>query len=293
MNKRVADACICCDNTAIGSSPAILMPFLAHRIFNWRPFEITADLDLERYGIKTGMAYQVCNSLFCLECYHLFLDIRFNDDEMSHLYSDYREDEYVALRDHYEPGYKIKNEQLNSGYNYVTKIDEFLCQYLDTASGINILDWGGDTGKNTPLQNQCHALHIYDISERPLQGKAKSVTKKEMYTVSYDLIVCSNVLEHVPFPRDILGEIKVFMNADSILYIELPYENLIRKADEMGDLKSIYKAKQHWHEHINFFNKNSIEKMLTTSGYKIIELRKLNISGETADYVFQVACKIN
>ena len=33
--------------------------------------------------------------------------------------------------------------------------------------------------------------------------------------------------------------------------------------------------------------------MLSLSGYKILELKKLSISGETADYVFQAACKIN
>ena len=292
MRNRIADSCVCCGETELRSSPAVLMPFLSHRIFNHAPFEITDDHDLKRYGINNGTAYEICNSLSCTNCQHLFLDIRFNDSEMTLLYEKYREEEYVNLRDFYEPGYKIKNEELNLGYNYVKKIEDFLFKHTNLENSFNILDWGGDTGKNTPFYEECQLLHIYDISDRPCLEKAIKVKKDDMEKTEYDVVVCSNVLEHVPFPRDVLCDMKTFMNKHTILYVELPYENFIRVYDTENNLENAYKNKRHWHEHINFFNEKSIKEMLISSGFEVIELRKLNISGETADFVFQVCCKM-
>ena len=262
MHNRVADSCVCCGETVLLSSPAVLMPLLSHRIFNHAPFEITDEHDLKRYGIDNGMAYEICNSLSCTKCQHLFLDIRFDENEMNLLYDNYREEEYVNLRDFYEPGYKIKNEKLNLGYNYVKKIEEFLDTHINLENSFKILDWGGDTGKNTPFYKECDSLHIYDISGRPSFGKAIKVKEDQMKKTKYDLIVCSNVLEHVPFPKDTLCDMKTFMNQHTVLYVELPYENFIRIFETENNLENAYKNKRHWHEHINFFNEKSIKKML-------------------------------
>ena len=262
------------------------MPFIAHRVFDWVPVEIDDSWKLKT--INNGIAYSICNSLQCSNCHHLFLDIRFNDIEMDCLYKGYREDAYVNLREKYEPGYLRKNKDLNKGYNYIKDIERFIKPYLSTS--LKILDWGGDTGKNTPFRSSYDLMHIYDISNVEVLGNATMVGKEEISNTSYDLIICSNVLEHIPYPKTVLNDIKIAMNQKTILYIELPYENLVRDAKKKSDL---YKIKKHWHEHINFFNLNSIEQLLISSNYKIIEINTLRISGETSDYIFQVCCKLN
>src|SRR5437016_2710182 len=87
-NERIASRCICCDGDQLAKSPAILMPFIAKRVFGWEPVEIMDDWGLR--DIKSGMAYPLCNSVQCASCGVLFLDIRFSDSEMATLYSGYR-----------------------------------------------------------------------------------------------------------------------------------------------------------------------------------------------------------
>jgi len=292
MSSRTAQKCICCDSEQLKQMPAVLLPFISHRVFDWAPVEIDDSWDLGRYGIKNGMAYSLCNSLQCVQCDHLFLDIRFNDEEMSKLYDGYREEEYIKLRDLYEDGYRQRNQKLNLGYNYVRDIEAFLLPHVGRANGLAILDWGGDTGKNTPFHNKNNKLHIYDISDRPVIGEAQKVDKVAAQSSQYDLVVCSNVLEHVPYPSSVLKEIREAMSTDTILYIELPYENLVRRAEERSSLGDLYTTKRHWHEHINFFNARSIEKILYKMNFEILELETLRISGEIADYVYEVACRV-
>jgi len=142
--------------------------------------------------------------LYCGECGFLFLDIRFSESELSNLYHDYLGEEYNSLRESYEEGYSHRNDRLKAGIN--TNIEEFLQPHLSFP--ISILDWGGDTGKNTPFKNKNEALDIYDISKKDVIDGARIVSKSEAHSKKYKLVVCSNVLEHVPYPSDLLNDIK-------------------------------------------------------------------------------------
>jgi len=228
QHERIASSCVCCKSRALKKSPAILMPFLAHRVFGWEPVEITDDWGLNT--IRNGMAYSICNSVQCDNCGHLFLDIRFNESEMNSLYDGYREKDYTDLREKYEPGYKERNDRLNSAIEYIPDIEQFLSPHL--AFPISILDWGGDTGKNTPFQTRNKLLHIYDISNKPVTiNGAIKIDKSTATRTQYDLIICSNVLEHIPHPIDIVLDIKMSMRIDTVLYIEVPLEDIVRTND--------------------------------------------------------------
>jgi hypothetical protein len=176
LNKeRIATQCACCGSKNLKSSPAFLMPFVAHRTFGWEPVVIDESCGLAT--IKPGNAYSICKSLYCNDCGFLFLDIRFSDIELSNLYRDYRGIEYNSLRESYEPGYTKRNDNLNAGIGYIEDIEKFLKPYLRFP--ITILDWGGDTGKNTPFKNNNEAFDIYDISNKDVLAGARVVIKKE------------------------------------------------------------------------------------------------------------------
>lgn len=264
------------------------MPFVAHRTFGWEPVEITDDWGLRT--IKNGMAYSICNSVQCSNCELLFLDIRFNENEMNSLYVGYREKQYTELREKYEPGYKEKNDGLNSGIHYIPDIEQFLSPHLTFP--VSILDWGGDTGKNTPFKTCNTLLHVYDISSKPvIVNGAKNIDKLTAINTQYDLIVCSNVLEHVPYPTEIVLDIKNSMKRDTVLYIEIPQEDLIRTADTKTDL---HEKKKHWHEHINFYTEKSIEKLITRCGLSIIDFKQLEATaGGNSSYLYLIACRLH
>jgi hypothetical protein len=269
--ERVATECVCCESKDLKKSPAILMPFVAHLVFGWTPVEID-----DSWGLKTiqnGTAYTICNSLYCINCELLFLDIRFSQSELNSLYDGYRNEQYSDLRENYEPGYKQRNNALNAGINYISDIKTFLTPHLNFP--LSILDWGGDTCKNTPFKEQNKLFHIFDISSKAFLYGAQAIDKNTALTTDYDLIVCSNVLEHVPYPSQLISDIKNAMGEDTLLYIEVPMEDIIRVSKHGSDLS---KMKKHWHEHINFFSENSLIKLFNICGLIVVALRILNAS---------------
>jgi SAM-dependent methyltransferase len=261
------------------------MPFIAHRVYNWEPALIDNSWDLKT--IPLGHAYALCNSLLCSKCGLLFLDIRFSELEMQRLYKNYRDDNYTALREYYEPGYQLRNEEIIRGINYLHKVENFLISYVPDT--LRILDWGGDTGVNTPFKaNAVNEVHIYDISGIETTDGLRKVSKQTVTRFEYDLIVCSNVLEHVPYPRSVLSEIKQAMSPSTVLYIEVPLENLV-KENKINTQLLI--KKRHWHEHINFFSKDSLYELVNGVGLSILDFNLLNIQSEGKNYnQFMLAC---
>jgi len=280
---RIARQCVCCGSRDLVKSPAVLMPFVAHRVFDWKPTTIDKTWDLRT--IPAGNAVSICNSVLCNSCNHLFLDIRFSEDELALLYADYRGENYVALRSQYEPDYAERNNSLKDGITYHEDVRNFLDPYLHVP--VAVLDSGGDTGINTPYREEASICHIYDISAVKVVNGAKQVTQEEALNNRYDLVVCSNVLEHVPYPTDTLSEIYRFMSKKTVLYIELPYEQIMR---ETQDLSNVLNKKRHWHEHINFFSKSSIERLIDRCGYRVIDFRELSVSHEIT--LLQLLCSL-
>jgi hypothetical protein len=283
---RIAERCICCQSTQLNRSPAILMPFVASRAFGWEPVEVTADWGLR--DIRLGHAYPLCNSVQCMRCGAMFLDIRFDAAEMAALYADYRGEAYTELRERFEPGYKARNQIYVDGSPYIAQIESFLDGHVRSMP--RVLDWGGDTGLNTPLRGRCALHHVYDISGKPVVDGATRVNKAVIGETDYDLIVLSNVLEHVPHPIDTLTEIAAAMGPQTLLYLEVPYEDLMRA--NAGSVE-IYRQRKHWHEHINFFSEASIEPLLDASGLKAVEIAQMQISaGGRQAHIFSIICKL-
>ena len=283
-NERVATYCVCCGSSKIRSTPSILMPFIAERAFGWRPIEIDESWGL--HSIKKGYAYSICNTLNCINCGLVFLDIRFSEQELNNIYYEYRGEKYVELRDFYEPGYKQRNQSLINGFEYNDKIESFLNQFLKLP--VSILDWGGDTGKNTPFKNSNNTFDIYDISNALVIEGARSIDKDYALNNKYDLIICSNVLEHVSYPLNILLDIKICMKENTILYIEVPFEEIM-----MNGGTSAYLNKKHWHEHINFYSELSLVKLIESVGLKSLSFNTLTIAAEGKKiYLIQIACQI-
>lgn len=264
---KVASSCMCCGSNRLDKTPAVLMPFIAHRVFGWPPAQIT-----EEWGLRTipsGRAYNICNTLCCQDCGLLFLDMRFDDEEITALYADYRGEEYTALRDLYEPGYRQKTDNLYAGLPHVPEIEKFLSPYLKFP--VKVLDWGGDTGINTPFKNS--SIDIYDISKTSV----KYGRKVENPGADYDLIVCANVLEHVPYPADFLKIIKNIMRPDTVLSLEVPIDEIP------------YQKKRHWHEHVNFFTPLSLKRLLDKCGLSIIDTIQMEV---LSYHPYLVACKL-
>jgi len=282
----IAQDCLCCGSPRLAASPAVLMPFVAHRVFGWRPVEITEDWGLRT--LRTGMAYSICNSLRCEDCGHLFLDIRFTEDQAKSLYKNYFDEDYAQLRDSYEPGYLARNEKLLAPVHYLDKIETFLAPLIDQRP--TILDWGGGRGQNTPFSSTRARLFLLDISGAPPVEGAVIVDPVSALAAQYDLVICSNVLEHVSYPQDLMSDLRKTLQPQTVLYLEVPYEPVQRRC---ADGPEALLQKRHWHEHVSFFSHRSLKTLIETAGLDILKWELVDV-GETPGefYNFFVACRL-
>jgi len=102
------------------------------------------------------------------------------------------------------------------------------------------LDWGGAAGKNTPYKNNNKLFHIYNISKIDVIEEANAIDKFTAFRKKYDLIIYSNVLEHVSYPGEVLLDIKNCMKEDTVICIEVPFENIMQ-----NNFTSAYLNKKH------------------------------------------------
>jgi len=269
-NDRIAQQCICCTSAELDRSAAVLMPFVAKRVFGHEPVQITQDWGLR--DLQVGMAYTLCMSLQCQQCGVLFLDYRFSDAEMMKLYQGYRDERYNRERQQYEPGYGAASQHYEGRAAYIADVERWLEPRVPADPAI--LDWGGDCGINTPLSGRSRFTHVYDISSVAPVAGVLAVDLDTIKRHRYDLITCSQVLEHVAYPHEILGQIAESLGEDTLLYIEVPREALIR--DNPGS-KQLAGLKRHWHEHINFFTEQSLRELVLRAGLQVQEVMHLDV----------------
>jgi SAM-dependent methyltransferase len=207
---------------------------------------------------------------------------------MARLYKDYRGLDYTALRELYEPDYRRRNEALQGQIEYGESLTGFLCPLLPKRS-LAILDWGGDSGKNTPLRSRAKQHDVYDISKAKVIPGARAVTREQASGQNYDLIVCSNVLEHVPYPNALLEDIIHVMAPSTLLYVEVPYEDVMR---QYGG--NAIAHKKHWHEHVNFFSPRAMNTLLANVGLQVVaaSTEATITAGLKSSYMMQVACRL-
>jgi 2-polyprenyl-3-methyl-5-hydroxy-6-metoxy-1,4-benzoquinol methylase len=134
-----------------------------------------------------------------------------------------------------------------------------------------VLDWGGGNGINTPFKDA--EIDILDMAEKPLKC-GKRVTEPDP---PYDLIVCSNVLEHVSYPVEFLNQIKPWMDRSTVLFMEIPKEN---------------REQLVWHEHINRFTDESIRRLLAICGLSIIDYKLFPPPRHGYEAIIMVTCEL-
>jgi hypothetical protein len=260
---RIATRCPCCAGKDLARSPAVLMPFVANRAFGWTPVEILPEWGFRH--LKPGMAYPLCNSMQCQACGFLFLDIRFDDQEMERLYGNFWSDDYARQRDAFEPGYADLYAAIKAYVPDTTDMERVLSGYVKAAP--RVLDWGGSGGANTPFRTSASQVDVYDLSDKPAAPGVRRVDLGQASTNRYDLVVQCHVLEHVPSPETLVRPAMNLLDEDGILYAEVPFEPVIAASSGARDLAA---KKRHWHEHINFFTEDALCALLERCGGEVL-----------------------
>ena len=258
-----ADSCPVCGSTDAIARMAVLMPFVAHRVFGYTPTLIEGAWGLRDIK-ENNIMYMPCRTIGCKGCGSLYLDIRFTEQQCNNLYSGYRGEEYTRQRESFEPGYTLRNTSMQLGLDYVKSKESFISPFLVQNAPITLLDWGANNSKTTPFANNPNfKITAYDIS-----GESDVDNIEDLMPI-YDIVVCSHVLEHVPFPVRELKKIKSKLKKGALLYLELPHEKVMTTSYSL--LKRI-EAKKHWHEHINFFSLEGMKLMSLAAGFECLKI---------------------
>lgn len=270
MNS-VSTCPVCSSNEFRKTVPGIVAPFLARRIWNRGAFQV--DLNC------------------CNVCDFIFFNPRLDPGEEARLYKGYRDAEYLRARHAVEPWY---TERFNAEFmepdllrRRKAVLVEILSRNVPSHGSCRILDFGGSHGELVKDLLPNSAAYVYDISNvAPLDGVTPCSGLAECRRHEFDLIVCSNVFEHVGSPRAIFEQIREIAAPKTLLWIEVPHESpfkwnrrMRRLAQEAMllafrprvGLSTLKPGMLHWmHEHINFFNTRSLQALLRNGGCEVL-----------------------
>lgn len=275
------DSCVICGSAIRRLRRALVAPFLAKRIWDRDPFAV----DLVR----------------CQSCGFIFYNPRLDDTDLRRLYATYRSDEYQQMRHTSEPWYTIKfNADLASADSYKArraKLAPILREHLGNRKISRVLDHGGDRGDLVVgLCNGAEAF-VYDISGIPPAHGVTAVS--DPAACQADLIVNSNVLEHVGFPRQLLSEILLAAPKGGLVFLEVPCESpfgLSRIARRIAQVAlmtlthptlafhvirpaSLYMM----HEHINYFTEGVLNTLMRECGGTVIASGQYGLSARAGN----------
>lgn len=268
--------CVVCDGAIRRVKRALVAPFLARRIWNRSTFTV----DLVR----------------CEHCTFAFYNPRLDNDDLQRLYANYRSDEYLRMRHASEPWYTAKfNYDLASPESYQKRravLAPLLKKHLGGRSIRRILDHGGDRGDLVAGLLEGAEAFVYDISGIPAAAGVTAVS--DPAACRPDLVINSNVLEHVGFPREIVRSL-LDVAADGLVFIEVPVEfptgmaRVVRRAAQIGLMALLHPAIGRYilrpaalymmHEHINYFTEQSLTTLMRESGGTVIASGAYGTSG--------------
>lgn len=260
--------CVVCDGEIRKLRTALVAPFLAKRIWNRPPFTVAV--------------------VRCQACGFMFYNPRLDDEEAKRLYADYRLPEYQQMRHASEPWYTVRfNADVASPVVYERRrpvLAAILRQHLGNRKVRRVLDYGGDRGDLVRGLIDGAAAFVYDISGIPaVDGVTATNDPAECKA---DLVINSNVFEHVGFPRVLLEEIVKAIPHGGLVFLEVPREfpfgfaRVFRRIVQSGIVALTRPAlARHvlrpaslylMHEHINYFSEQSLAALIRSCGCSVI-----------------------
>lgn len=240
--------CLACGSNNLTPSLDLGMQPLANNL-------TTEPTDQDRYPLRVNL---------CKDCYHLQLS---HTVDPKVIYSNYL---YVAgtsqtLKDYSDwfAGYVSEtmtidtNNVLDIGCNDGTQLNFFKNRGFNT--------FGIDPAENIHSTSSENHTVICDFFGPHIADK---------FDIFLDAITAQNVFAHNPNPIEFLETCKKLMSPHTKLYVQTSQADMVLN----NEFDTIY------HEHVNFFNINSMNELAKRAGINLIDVIKTPIHGNS--YVF-------
>lgn len=221
-------------------------------------YKKSPDENLERYPLAVNL---------CKNCYHL---------QLSHTV---------------DPAIIYKNYLYATGTNqtirdYSAWFAEFCVEYFGSA--VSVLDIGCNDGTQLNYFKNL-GLKTYGID--PAQNLFEKSNQNHdivcdffgpeavprLQNQEYDIISAQNVFAHNPDPQKFLLSCEALMSERTLLFVQTSQADMVLN----NEFDTIY------HEHVNFFNANSMNEVCRRAGLYLIDVLKTPIHGNS--YIFVVS----
>jgi len=203
--------------------------------------------------------------------------------------------------------YGLKKENVYGHLRRYKFITSSIKKYSNTKKKTTVLDIGCGTGEmiTLPIAEEGYNVTGIDIDEKSIKkAKEKNIysntsficgdLKNNLPEKKFDIIICSEVLEHLTNPGETLNELRRLMKKDSLLIITIPNgygpfeiektfldksglrtlgKKIFRKGGKTSDNK-ITMTENLESRHIQFFTLNRFENMIKDSELIIVEKEK-------------------
>lgn len=191
-----------------------------------------------------------------------------------------------ALVNKYDERYKKgQHGAARAGYwkNFLNFLDEYLTPLLKThGNDLNVLDVGCGNGDLADHLIKCGTQvtgidfsgeAIRQCNERFNSGKFFEHDLSEdmpFEESTFDLIWCSEVLEHLYAPRKALEETHRVLKPEGVLLVTVPYHGMLKNVGiALLAFESHYDPE---HPHIRFYTKKSLSALAEKSGFEVVRV---------------------
>jgi SAM-dependent methyltransferase len=202
----------------------------------------------------------------CRDCCHLQLT---HTVDPALIYKNYL---YVSgtsktLKDNMDWFARYVNETVTKKTNRVLDIGCNDGTQLNFFKNLDYQTWGVDPAENIyPTSSKEHTV-ICDFFSPDIIDKI---------SVEFDAITAQNVVAHNPNPLAFLQTCQKIMSDHTLLFVQTSQADMILN-DEFDTI---------YHEHVNFFNANSMSKLANRAGLFLIDVQKTPIHGNSYIFVF-------
>lgn len=124
------------------------------------------------------------------------------------------------------------------------------------------------------------AENLYELSSKNHEVICDYFTDAYVYKLkqkNIDVINAQNVFAHNSYPVDFLKMCKEIMHDNSVLFIQTSQADMVRN----NEFDTIY------HEHLSFFNANSMFALSQRAGLTLVDITKTPIHGNSYVFVFK------
>jgi SAM-dependent methyltransferase len=177
------------------------------------------------------------NVKFCKECNFYFSDSNNTQED----YNNY----YLKFNNYQQQVYCPDKDQ---------RCANFIFENINRNENKTLLDYGTGNGVLANLLSKEFSVEMFDID-------------MEKNTKKYDLLVLSHVLEHIYDVNNFIKEISKNIKEDKgLLYIEIPNADFYKEFTNICPLQEVNI------EHINFFSKYALNKLLVNNGFSCVNM---------------------